>query len=1599
VQGSDSNLYGTTYHGGTANTGTVYRISPGGNYTNLWSFSGGSDGHWPKSALVQGSDGYFYGTTDYGGTYNAGTVFRIGPGGVLTTIYSFAGSPTDGDDPSGLVQGSDSNLYGTTYYGGTITNCPYGCGTVFRISTGGTETTLYSFGSSPNDGMHPIVGLVQGSNGNFYGTTVWGGTANTGTVYRISPGGNYTNLHSFSGSDGANPDAVLVQGSDGNFYGTTSAGGPTNDGTVFRMSPSGSLTTLHIFVGFPTDGANPGYATLVQGTDGNFYGTTAAGGTSANCSGGCGTVFRISPAGSYANLYSLAGPSTDGASPQGLVHAYDGNFYGTTSAGGASTNCSGGCGTVFRFSVPLGPTNSWISTPSGKWEAGTNWSASVAPSIIDTADFITNATTTTVTIDAATSGLFPFTMTISNLYIAGTASSNDTLFLNGAGMNTPLRLLGSTLTLDSNSALVVNNSAVLATNSDLVVGNMGGNASLTISNGGALYDNHGFLGSNSTSSGNSVLVAGVGSVWSNSGDVNLGLNGSSNSLVIAAGATVYDADGYIGPNVGAGNSVLVTGNGAVWNNSGTLNVGSSLVASEGPDFLTIVNGGAVYSGASFVDIRGHGSAVLVAGHGSIWTNSDLQIGAFGSGSSLTISNGASVDSGTGSVGSDSGGNTVLVTDTGSVWNVSGLLWLGKFGNNNSVIISNGGSVFDADATMGNSGGPGAASVLVTGSGSVWSNSGTLNIGGGVFGRGTLTVASGGELFVINGGTGLLAVNNGALTLNGGSVMVDSFVANNGANSGVAFSSGLLSSAGTTVSNGQSFVVGDGIDAARFQLNGGVHSFANNLEIRTNAALTGCGTINGNVLVDAGGTVQANCGSTLDFNGAVTNNGNFAATGGTVLKFYSPVVNNGLIDGSGGDVQFFSTISNNGVILTPTNSWTDGSGKWETATNWSHATAPSSTDAADLITNAGNNTVTIDATTAGSFPGTMTIRNLTVSAPGVATNTLFLNNVGTNTPLRVLGVLTLGTNAAMVVNNSAVLGTNSVNVGNTTASSSLVVSNGGSLIVTNGSGTGSVVVNGGSLILGTGTFKTDNLVVTNGGVVQHTQTYQVDNGSITVAGGSEQAGSNLVAGTSANSTGTVTVTDAGQLVVTNGVIGIGNSGTLTNGSGVGSMIVSNGTVLANQILLGSSVGGQGQLTIQTNGLVSLVGTNAELVANDVLVDGGELYMPNSILYCGNTHTGTVTIVDGTADCFVVYVGDDDTGIMTISGGQTIVHTLLDIGFSLGSAGSVWMSGGQLMATNHPTTAIVIGNLGVGQLSLSNNATIQASTLFVGTTTGGPGGILTVAGGALTVSNGLTVGNGSVWVSGSGQLLVPSSLVIGSNGMGQITISSNGTVQANSLVLTNGANSQFAFPGGALSSGGTVVTNSQCFVIGNGSSAATFTMAGGTHWFGNGLEIANNAMLTGCGVINGAVTVDAGAHAVATCGALTFSTNVTINGNGVVRASNGSVLNFAGPVVNNGAIDALNGAVNFSSPPSGTGYVLTASCLPAVTAIQRGGSDIYISFTTCANAPYAVSNTTDLVTRSWATVTNVTGSGGIMIITNSGATLLPKRFYRVNLVVPP
>jgi uncharacterized repeat protein (TIGR03803 family) len=269
----------------------------------LHSFTGGSDGGEPYGGLVLGSDGYFYGTTSVGGSngYGDGTVFKISTNGEMTTLHSFTGEPTDGATPlGGVVQGSDGYFYGTTEIGGTNE-----LGTVFKMSTNGTVTLLYSF-TGGDDGAEPYAGVVQGSDGYLYGTSFNHSTNDWGTVFKISTnGGALTTLWEFGSVTGFPPNNIpldggfiydaLIQGRDGYLYGTADVGGTNHDGgTVFQISTNGVLTVLYEFganetaSGYFLDGDGP-IGSLVQGSDGSFYGTTSVGGTN-----NAGTVFRLS---------------------------------------------------------------------------------------------------------------------------------------------------------------------------------------------------------------------------------------------------------------------------------------------------------------------------------------------------------------------------------------------------------------------------------------------------------------------------------------------------------------------------------------------------------------------------------------------------------------------------------------------------------------------------------------------------------------------------------------------------------------------------------------------------------------------------------------------------------------------------------------------------------------------------------------------------------------------------------------------------------------------------------------------------------------------------------------------------------------------------------------------------------------------------------------------------------------------------------------------------------------------------------------------------------------------------------------------------------
>jgi uncharacterized repeat protein (TIGR03803 family) len=381
LQSTDGNFYGTTLEGGSAGAGTIVKLDSDGDLTVFHSFAG-PDGAGPLGGLIQAIDGHFYGTTSAGGTGNLGTVFRIDERGQLTTIYSFSAS--GGYIPDGpLIQASNGHFYGTASRGGVNNNDCYtfstaGCGTIFEISSAGKLTTLYSFcaDGTCDDGFDPASGLIQSSKGDFYGTTSEVGNVfcppACGTIFRITPNGKLTTLYSFCAkqncTDGGYP-SELIQAADGNFYGTTAQGGNSNSncvttcGTVFKITPKGKLTTLYSFCAQANcaDGAIP-LVGLVQATDGNFYGTTSAGGAAFECANanyfGCGTIFKITPAGRLTTLYTFCADGTcnDGEFPyDGLVQATSGIFFGTTAYGGTSDACNLSCGTVFSLGVGLGP--------------------------------------------------------------------------------------------------------------------------------------------------------------------------------------------------------------------------------------------------------------------------------------------------------------------------------------------------------------------------------------------------------------------------------------------------------------------------------------------------------------------------------------------------------------------------------------------------------------------------------------------------------------------------------------------------------------------------------------------------------------------------------------------------------------------------------------------------------------------------------------------------------------------------------------------------------------------------------------------------------------------------------------------------------------------------------------------------------------------------------------------------------------------------------------------------------------------------------------------------------------------------------------------
>ncbi len=485
MQGTDGSFYGTTGAGGKSGSyGTAYRVAANGTFTTLALFSG-TNGTDPRGALVQGGDGYFYGTTFNGGnTNNRGTVFKMATNGTITSLYANFTSGTNGANPQGdLLFGNDGYFYGACSALGDPS-----LGTIFKISTNGTLSTLHAFNNS-GDGFAPIGPLAQRSDGDFNGITA------SGTIFRMtnSTGG----IRVLTNGTGGN--AGIIKGLDGNFYGAT-VGGQSGDswGRVFKISTNDVITTVFSFGG--TNGSQP--ATLLQNSDGNLYGSTTAGGTGFNVNAsefgyytGLGTVFKLTTNGVLTTLVRFNG--TNGSSPRGLMLAADGSLYGATHDGG--TNSSNNGGTIFRLTFSqtavtltnliVSPANATISVGSnlqftatkffsdGSSQVVTNdgtnslWSSSI-PSVASittngVATGLAQGSTTIFATSGSISNSISLTVVVSPVIV--TQPTNNTVFLNGnvtltvgatgGGLSYQWRLNGTNISGATGASYTISNMA------------------------------------------------------------------------------------------------------------------------------------------------------------------------------------------------------------------------------------------------------------------------------------------------------------------------------------------------------------------------------------------------------------------------------------------------------------------------------------------------------------------------------------------------------------------------------------------------------------------------------------------------------------------------------------------------------------------------------------------------------------------------------------------------------------------------------------------------------------------------------------------------------------------------------------------------------------------------------------------------------------------------------------------------------------------------------------------------------------------------------------------------------------------------------------
>ncbi len=474
----------------------------------------------------------------------------------------------------------------------------------------------------------------------------------------------------------------------------------------------------------------------------------------------------------------------------------------------------------------------------------------------------------------------------------------------------------------------------------------------------------------------------------------------------------------------------------------------------------------------------------------------------------------------------------------------------------------------------------------------------------------------------------------------------------------------------------------------------------------------------------------------------------------------------------------------------------------------------------------------------------------------------------------------------------------------------------------------------------------------------------------------------------NATGSVLIT-SGQLTVMNQGVSVGGFGTgqlsvTIGGFGVGQMTLSNGSLLAQSVIVGDCENSQGSLTI-AGGTVSVASN---------LTAGAHAYIGTAT---NANASGTIQMLDGNLTVTNQYgtgllaIGQQGDGSLVQNGGMVQVD---QFAIALATSGS--------LSHNYYSHSNVFYSA-VGKAILSNGSFFAQSVIIGGGTN--CHGVFTIAGGTISVSSNVLVGVSSnatgVIQSSGGDLYVTNQsgtaqLVVGLAGMGTFA-QSGGVVTVDQLLATNGTYSTFILSSGVFNTSATTVSNAQTLLVGDGIDPATYHLLGGVHSFANGLEVRSNAVLSGCGTINGSVLVDAGGAVVADCGGTLTLTGIVTN-NGAWTALNGSVFESYGPVVNNGLINVLNGNTNFHSGFVNNGIVLDKASIPKIISVTVVGSDVQVEFTTVPKLTYIFEYTGDLVTGNWTPLIGFTGPGGNVIVTDFDATLQTQRFYRVHMMVP-